>query len=122
MAETTVMVVDDHPLFRQGLCRILATQEDIKVIMEVADGEKALQLAKQLTPDVILMDINLPQMNGLEVTRELKQAAPEVAVIILTAYHDDEQLSRSGQAGAVAYFPKDIPPRQLIEAIRQAGK
>lgn len=116
------MVVDDHPLFRQGLCRILATQEDIKVIMEVADGEKALQLAKQLTPDVILMDINLPQMNGLEVTRELKQAAPEVAVIILTAYHDDEQLSRSGQAGAVAYFPKDIPPRQLIEAIRQAGK
>lgn len=116
------MVVDDHPLFRQGLCRILETQEDIKVIQEVADGEKALQMAKQLMPNVILMDINLPRMNGLDVTRELKHAVPEIAVIILTAYYNSEHFSQSGQAGAVAYFPKDIPPRQLIDAIRQASK
>ncbi|MCB0162844.1 MAG: response regulator transcription factor, partial [Anaerolineae bacterium] len=92
MSNTTVMLVDDHPLFRQGLRRVLEAQEGIEVIMEVADGEEALRLAKQLSPDVVLMDINLPKMNGLQVTRELKQVAPEIAVIMLTAYHDDEQI------------------------------
>ncbi len=122
MAKTSVMLVDDHPLFRQGLRRVLEAQEDIEVIMEVADGEEALRLAKQLAPNVIIMDINLPHMNGLQVTRELKQAAPEVAVIMLTAYHDDEQIFHSVRAGAAAYFPKDITPRRLVEAIRQVSK
>lgn len=122
MANTSIMLVDDHPLFRQGLRRVLEAQEDIEVIMEVADGEEALRLAKKLAPDVIIMDINLPHMNGLQVTRELKQAAPEVAVIMLTAYHDDEQIFHSVRAGAAAYFPKDITPRRLVEAIRQVSK
>jgi DNA-binding NarL/FixJ family response regulator len=101
---------------------VLEAQEDLEVIMEVADGEEALRLAKQLTPSVILMDINLPRMNGLQVTRELKQVAPEVAVIMLTAYHDDEQIFHSIRAGAAAYFPKDITPRRLVEAIRQVSQ
>lgn len=122
MTKTTVMLVDDHPLFRQGLRRVLEAQEDLEVIMEVADGEEALRLAKQLMPSVILMDINLPRMNGLQVTRELKQVAPEVAVIMLTAYHDDEQIFHSIRAGAAAYFPKDITPRRLVEAIRQVSQ
>ena len=122
MSNTTVMLVDDHPLFRQGLRRVLEAQEGIEVIMEVADGEEALRVAKQLSPDVILMDINLPKMNGLQVTRELKQSAPEIAVIMLTAYHDDEQIFHSVRAGAAAYFPKDVTPRRLVEAIRQVGK
>jgi DNA-binding NarL/FixJ family response regulator len=122
MKKTTVMLVDDHPLFRQGLRRVLEAQEGIEVIMEVADGEEALRLAKQLSPDVVLMDINLPRMNGLQVTRELKQAAPEIAVIMLTAYHDDEQIFHSVRAGAAAYFPKDITPRRLVEAIRQVSQ
>ena len=122
MTNTTVMLVDDHPLFRQGLRRVLEAQEGIEVIMEVADGEEALRLAKQLSPDVVLMDINLPKMNGLQVTRELKQAAPEIAVIMLTAYHDDEQIFHAVRAGAAAYFPKDVTPRRLVEAIRQVGK
>ena len=122
MSNTTVMLVDDHPLFRQGLRRVLEAQGDIEVIMEVADGEEALRLAKQLTPDVILMDINLPKMNGLQVTRELKQSSPEIAVIMLTAYHDDEQIFHSVRAGAAAYFPKDVTPRRLVEAILQVGK
>ena len=122
MAKTSVMLVDDHPLFRQGLRRVLEAQEDLEVIMEVADGEEALRLARQLVPDVIIMDINLPHMNGLQVTRELKQTVPEVAVIMLTAYHDDEQIFHSVRAGAAAYFPKDITPRRLVEAIRQVGK
>jgi DNA-binding NarL/FixJ family response regulator len=101
---------------------VLEAQEDLEVIKEVADGEEALRMAKQLVPDVIIMDINLPHMNGLQVTRELKQVVPEVAVIMLTAYHDDEQIFHSVRAGAAAYFPKDITPRRLVEAIRQVGK
>ena len=122
MAKTSIMLVDDHPLFRQGLRRVLEAEEDLEVIMEVADGEEGLRLAKQLLPNVVIMDINLPHMNGLQATRELKQAAPEVVVIMLTAYHDDEQIFHSVRAGAAAYFPKDITPRRLVEAIRQVSK
>ncbi|MEM7347798.1 MAG: response regulator transcription factor [Chloroflexota bacterium] len=122
MSKTSLMLVDDHPLFRQGLRRVLEANDDLEVIMEVADGEEALRLAKQLTPDVVIMDINLPRMNGLQVTRELKQAAPDVAIIMLTAYHDDEQIFHSVRAGAAAYFPKDVTPRRLVEAIRQVSK
>jgi DNA-binding NarL/FixJ family response regulator len=122
MAKTSVMLVDDHSLFRQGLRRVLEADEDLEVIMEVADGEEALRLAKQLTPDVVIMDINLPRMNGLQVTRELKHAAPEIAIIMLTAYHDDEQIFHSIRAGAAAYFPKDVTPRRLVEAVRQVSQ
>ncbi len=122
MPKTSIMLVDDHPLFRQGLRRVLESEDDLEVIMEVADGEEAFRLAKQLLPKVIIMDINLPRMNGLQVTRELKQIVPEIAVIMLTAYHDDEQIFHSVRAGAAAYFPKDITPRRLIEAVRQVSK
>ncbi len=122
MAKTSIMLVDDHPLFRQGLRRVLEAEEDLEVIMEVADGEEGLRLAKQLLPHVVIMDINLPHMNGLQATRELKQAAPEGAVLMLTAYHDDEQIFHAVRAGAAAYFPKDITPRRLVEAIRQVSK
>ena len=122
MPKTSVMLVDDHSLFRQGLRRVLEAEEDLEVIMEVADGEEALRIAKQLAPDVIIMDINLPRMNGLQVTRELKHALPDVAVIMLTAYHDDEQIFHSVRAGAAAYFPKDVTPRRLVEAVRQVSE
>ena len=81
MSITSVMLVDDHSLFRQGLSRVLEAEEELNVIMEVADGEEALRMAKQLTPDVIIMDINLPRMNGLQVTRELKHSMPEIAIM-----------------------------------------
>jgi DNA-binding NarL/FixJ family response regulator len=122
MTKTTVMLVDDHPLFRQGLRRVLETQDDLEVILEVADGEEALRMIRKMVPNVVLMDINMPKMNGLQVTRELKQSVPEVAVIVLTSYHDDEQIFHSVRAGAAAYFPKDVTPRRLIEAIRQVSK
>ncbi len=119
---TSVMLVDDHPLFRQGLRRVLEAQEGIEVIMEVADGEEALRITKQLMPDVVIMDINLPNKNGLQVTRALKQSAPDVAVIMLTAFHDDEQIFHAIRAGAAAYFPKDVTPRRLVEAIKQVSQ
>jgi len=119
MGKIGLMLVDDHPLFRQGLRRVLEAEKDMEVIIEVADGIEALRIAKQLSPEVVIMDINLPGMNGLQVTRELKAVMPDMAVIMLTAYHDDEQIFHAVRAGAAAYFPKDVTPRRLVEAIRQ---
>jgi DNA-binding NarL/FixJ family response regulator len=118
----SVMIVDDHPLFRQGVRRVLEAESDMEVVMEVADGQEALRMARQLIPAVILMDINIPSLNGLQVTRELKATLPQIAVIMLTAYHDDEQIFHAIRAGAAAYFPKDVTPRRLVEAVRQVSE
>lgn len=118
MHRISVMLVDDHPVFRQGLRRVLEGEDDLDVVAEVADGEEALHLALQLVPDVILLDINLPGMNGLQVARSLKDTVLDISIIMLTAYHDDQQVFHAIRAGAAAYFPKDVSPRRLIEAIR----
>jgi DNA-binding NarL/FixJ family response regulator len=118
MHQITVMLVDDHPVFRQGLRRVLEGEDDLDVIAEVDDGLEALRLAKQLVPDVMLLDINLPGMNGLQVARTLKGTLLGISIIMLTAYHDEQQVFHAIQAGASAYFPKDVSPRRLIEAIR----
>ncbi|HFD39678.1 MAG TPA: response regulator transcription factor [Anaerolineae bacterium] len=118
MHKITVMLVDDHPVFRQGLRRVLEGEDDIEVIAEVDDGQEALRQAKQLVPDVMLLDINLPGMNGLQVARALKNTLLEINIIMLTAYHDDQQVFHAIRAGASAYFPKDVSPRRLIEAVR----
>jgi DNA-binding NarL/FixJ family response regulator len=119
MAETIgVMIVEDHPLFRQGLRRVLETEADIKVIAEVEDGEQAVVKASALLPDVIVMDINLPKLNGLQATRQITSNIEQARVIVLTAYHDDEQLFHALKAGAAAYYPKHVDPKVLISAIR----
>ena len=118
----SVMIVDDHPLFRQGLRRVIEAEDDMEVIIEVGDGEEALRLAQKMVPDVIMMDVNIPKMNGLQVTRSLKASLPNIGVIMLTAYHDDEQIFHAIKAGAGAYYPKDVTPRKLIEAIRQVSQ
>ena len=117
-----LMLVDDHPLFRQGLRRVLDMEEDLEVVAEAADGEEALRLAAERKPDVVLMDVNLPAMNGLQATRELQAKFPEIAVIILTAYHDEEQLFHAMRSGAAAYYPKDVTPKDLLYAIRQVSR
>jgi DNA-binding NarL/FixJ family response regulator len=114
-----IMIVDDHPLFREGLRRVLEEEEDLLVEAEVADGEQAIVLARETRPDVILLDINLPSMNGLQVTREIKASLPNTAVINLTAYHDEEQIIHAINAGASAYYPKEVVPGKLIFAVRQ---
>ncbi len=118
----TVMIVEDHPLFGQGLRRVLEEEEDIEIIAEVGDGKLAVQRAIELQPNVILMDVNLPGMNGLQATREIRARAEHIAVIILTAYHDEEQLFHALRAGAAAYYPKDVLPAELIPAIREVAK
>ncbi len=116
-----LMIVDDHPLFRAGLRRVLELEEDLNIAGEVANGTDALEKAQKIKPQVILMDVNLPGMNGLQVTRELSAAHAECAVIILTAYHDDEQMLHALRAGAYSYFPKDVNPQELVDAVRQAA-
>jgi DNA-binding NarL/FixJ family response regulator len=117
-----VLIVDDHPLFLQGLRRVLEAEEDIEVVGAAADGEEALEMARCLAPEVVLLDINLPSINGLQVTRLLKADLPNAAVILLTAYHDENQVLHAVRAGASAYYPKDVTPDTLLDAIRQVSQ
>src|SRR5512141_2376119 len=117
-----VMIVDDHPLFRAGLRRVLELEDDLAIDAEAADGQEALDKARDLKPQVVLMDINLPKLNGLQVTRELTAMRTDIAIIILTAYHDDEQMLHALRAGASAYFPKEVDPQELIRAIHEPAK
>lgn len=112
-----LLIVDDHPVFRQGLIDVLETDESMSVVGEAADGEVAIEMAHEVRPDVILMDINLPTINGLQVTRKIKNQSPDLKVIMITGYDDAEQVFHAIRAGASAYCPKDITPEELIRII-----
>ncbi|MCA9898877.1 MAG: response regulator transcription factor [Anaerolineales bacterium] len=114
---TELLIVDDHPVFRQGLRDVLETDSRMKVVGEAADGEVAIEMAYEVNPEVILMDINLPTINGLQVTRKIKTQLPDVKVIMITGYDDAEQVFHAIRAGASAYCPKDITPEALINII-----
>ncbi len=116
-----LMIVDDHPLFRAGLRRVLELENDLEIVGEAADGPIAIEQARKLKPKVILMDVNLPNLNGLQATRELTSTRNDIGVIVLTAYHDDEQMLHAIRSGASAYFPKDVDPQVLIRAIRDVS-
>ncbi len=120
--QISVMIVDDHPLFLQGLRKVLHEAEGITVIGAAQDGQQALSMAQELTPDVVLLDINLPSMNGMQVARQLKADLPNVAIIMLTAYHDENQVLHAIRAGASAYYPKDVTVETLLGAIRQVNE
>ncbi len=115
----SVLIVDDHPFFRQGLREVLTAQPDIVVVGEASDGEEALRMARELEPSVVLMDVNLPTMNGLQVARRLRHDLPDTHSVVLTGYDDDEQVFHAVKAGAHAYFPKDVLPEKLVEAVRE---
>jgi DNA-binding NarL/FixJ family response regulator len=117
-----VMIVDDHPLFRAGLRRVVEIEKDLVIVGEAINGQEALDKAREINPQVILLDINLPILNGLQVARELTASNHDMAIIILTAYHDDEQMLHAMRAGASAYFPKDVDAQELIKAIHQASQ
>lgn len=115
----SLLIVDDHPFFREGLLRVLAGEKDVQVIGEAGDGEESIEKAQSLQPDVILMDINLPRMNGLEATQRIKRIQPETAIVLLTAYDDEEQVYHAIRGGASAYHAKDVDPLQLVQTIRE---
>ncbi len=117
-----VMIVEDHPLFRDGLQKALSLEDDIEVVGMSEDGESAVSTARHLQPDVILMDVNLPRMNGLQAARHLKTERNTAAIVILTAYHDAEQVLHAMRTGASAYCSKDITPDDLVEVIRDVAR
>jgi len=117
-----LVIVDDHPLFREGVRNVLDTEEDIKVLAEGVSGDQALELIREHRPDVALIDVNLPNMNGIQVTRQLAAERLDTVVVLLTAYDDVEQVLHAFRAGASAYCSKDIEPGKLMDVIRHAAR
>ena len=118
MDKIKVMLVEDHVLVRQGTKELLDREEGIDVVAEAGDGVEAVRLSAETHPDVILMDIALPQINGIEATRRIKAAQPEAAVLVLTAYDKDEYVFAFLEAGAAGYLLKDVSIEALVQAIR----
>jgi DNA-binding NarL/FixJ family response regulator len=117
----TLLIVDDHQLVRWGVRTFIATQPDIMVVGEASSGEEALRLAMEHAPDVALVDLVMPGLDGVEVTRRLKQQSPRTQVIVLTSYHEDEHIFPALQAGALSYLLKDVSTRELASAVRKAA-
>jgi DNA-binding NarL/FixJ family response regulator len=119
-----LFTVDDHPLLREGIAALVNNQPDMVLIGEAANGVEAIQLFKDLTPDVTLMDLRLPDMSGIDVLIAIRSEFPEARIIMLTTFEGDVEIHRALQAGARGYLLKNMPPPELLEVIRQvhAGK
>lgn len=117
MGQIKLLIVDDHPLFRQGLVDVLETDPDMEVVAQAADGDVALALANEHRPDVVLMDVSLPNRNGLEITRQIVAELADTRVLILTGYEESGHIQQAVDAGAVGYCTKDIPPDSLLNIV-----
>ncbi len=118
MKRTRVLIADDHTLFRQGMRTLLSSEPDIEIVGEASNGNEALSLADQSRPDLVLMDVSMPGLSSFEATRQLKRLRPDLKVLFLTMYDDEDYLLESMQAGASGYILKDSPTEQLLAGIR----
>ena len=118
----TLMIVDDHEMVRRGACSYLEAQPDISVVAQAGTGEEAVRLAQEFIPDVVLMDLVMPGMDGVEATRRVKNVSPRTQIIILTSFHQDEYIFPALQAGAISFLLKDVKAADLLEAIRRAAR
>jgi len=122
MAKIRVVLAEDHTIVRKGLRALLKDVEDIKVVGEAADGREAVQLTSEILPDVVVIDISMPLLNGLEATRRITERHPEVNVVVLTVHSNEEYILRTFQSGAVGYLVKASAPAELVRAIRAANQ
>jgi two-component system response regulator NreC len=116
-----IILVDDHFVVRSGLRMLLESEMDVEIVGEAGTAKEALQVVSELSPDVVLMDIGLPDMTGIVATREIKKASPETAVVALTIHEDEEYFFKMLEAGASGYVPKRAAPQELLTAIRAAA-
>jgi DNA-binding NarL/FixJ family response regulator len=117
-----ILIVDNQALFREGLRTLLSVRPDLEVIGEAGDGKEAIQMAAKLQPDIILMDLRMPVLDGVAATRRITATNPDCRIIVLTTFDDDEHIFDGLRAGAVGYLLKDVPSEQLVEAIRATGR
>ena len=117
-----ILIADDHPIVRQGLATVLNQEDDLEVVGLAENGVRAVSLARELLPDVILMDLQMPEMDGVEAIQLIKEEAEGIGIIILTTYDTDDYIFRGIEAGARAYLLKDSPPEEVLKAIRAVHK
>ena len=117
-----VLIADDHPVVRSGLAGMLAVEPDLEVVGEAADGEEAVALATGLRPDLVLMDLRMPRLDGAEATARIARTVPGVHVLVLTTYETDTDILRAVEAGATGYLLKDTPRDQLVAGLRAAAR
>ena len=122
MRKIRVVLADDHTVVRQGLRALLAAEEDIEIVGEAENGRQALQLVKKLLPDIVVMDIAMPVLNGIEATRQITRYIPSVKVLVLSTYSNDEYVEQLTEAGAAGYLVKQTAANDLLKAIREAFK
>ena len=113
-----VMITDDHPVVREGLSAMLSREQDIEVVGEAVNGREAIEKARNLKPDVVLMDLRMPEVDGVEAMRQIRVNNPDIKFIVLTTYDNDEYIFRGIEAGARAYLLKDSPREEMFRAIR----
>jgi NarL family two-component system response regulator LiaR len=118
MEKTTVLVADDHPLVRDSISVLLQRQNDFEVIGQAADGEEAVKLVNELSPHVVVMDIEMPGVDGLEATKQIKATHPEASVLALTVHDDEEYVAAMLDAGVAGYLLKSVYGEELVQAIR----
>ncbi len=117
-----ILIADDHPIVRQGLATVLNQEEDLEVVGLAENGLEAVARARELRPDIILMDLQMPEMDGVEAIHHIKVEAPDIGIIILTTYDADDYIFRGIEAGARGYLLKDSPPEEVLKAIRTVDK
>jgi DNA-binding NarL/FixJ family response regulator len=119
---TRVVIAEDHPMMRKGIRNLLKHASDIEIVGEAGDGATALKLVRDLEPDVLLLDIEMPELKGVEVTRRLKEAGSPVRILVLSAYNDPEFIIGTLAYGASGYMTKDEAPESVIEAVRSVAR
>ena len=122
MPQIRLLIAEDETVVRYALAQVLGAEEDIEVVGEAANGEEAVSLARRQQPDVVLMDLDMPKLNGIAATGEIKEELPECAIVVLTIHSDENKVFDAIKAGASGYMLKDAPPEQTLEAIRAAAR